>query len=70
MSTFLDAHILGIMSHFTDIIDSSIERQPLDEKRRALKAIEQLITLAGSQVELALPQVRYLLDLDRKISHI
>jgi hypothetical protein len=45
------------MSHFTDIIDSSTERQPLSEKRRALKAVEQLVTLAESQVELALPQV-------------
>jgi serine/threonine-protein kinase ATR len=67
MSTFLDAHILGIMSHFTDIIDSSIERQPLNEKRRALKAVEQLITLAGSQVELALPQVRYQLEVRLQI---
>ena len=58
LSTFLDAHILGIMSHFTDIIDSSTERQPINEKRRALKAVEQLVALAEDQVELALPQVR------------
>ncbi|TLD37485.1 ABC1 family protein [Venturia nashicola] len=56
LSSFLEAHVLGIMSHFTDIIDSSLEKQPLAEKTRALKAVEQLITLAKSQAGIALPQ--------------
>jgi hypothetical protein len=46
------------MSYFTDIIDSSLDKQPLAEKKRALKAVEQLITLAKSQTGIALPQVR------------
>lgn len=58
LSSFLEAHVLGIMSHFTDVIDSSLDKQSLAEKIRALKAVEQLIILAKSQTGIALPQVR------------
>lgn len=54
------------MSHFTDVIDSSLDKQPLPEKIRALKAVEQLITLAKSQTGIALPQVR---KFTRKAEH-
>jgi serine/threonine-protein kinase ATR len=57
LSAFLEAHILGIMSHFTDIIDAPVERQPLAEKRRALRAVEQLIIVGKGQVGIAIPQV-------------
>jgi serine/threonine-protein kinase ATR len=57
LSTFLESHVLGIMSHFTDIIDSSVDRQPLAEKKRSLRAIEQLISFARSHVGVAMPQV-------------
>lgn len=62
LSLFLESHVLGIMSHFTDIIDSSIDRQSIAEKQRALRAIEQLITLAKAQVAIAMPQVRSMHD--------
>jgi serine/threonine-protein kinase ATR len=58
LSLFLENHVLGIMSHFTDIIDSSIDRQSIAEKKRSLRAIEQLIGIAKSQVGVAMPQVR------------
>ena len=55
---FIEEYVLGIMAHFTDIVDNSKERQPLSEKRRALIAIEKLITSLKDLIELALPQVR------------
>lgn len=57
LSAFLEAHILGIMSYFTDVIDAPLERQPLIEKRRALQAVEQLVVVGKSQVGIAIPQV-------------
>ena len=46
------------MAHFTDIVEHSKDRLPLSEKRRALKAIEQFIKIAGANVEASLAQVR------------
>jgi serine/threonine-protein kinase ATR len=65
LSAFLEAHILGIMSHFTDIIDAPITRQPLAEKKRALRAVEQLVIIGKSQVGIAIPQVRVCYVLQR-----
>lgn len=55
---FIDEYILGIMAHFTDIVDNSKQTQSTSEKRRALQAIKHLIIIANSNVEMALPQVR------------
>jgi serine/threonine-protein kinase ATR len=46
------------MAHFTDIVEHSKDRLPLSEKRRVLKAIEQFIKIAGTNVEVSLAQVR------------
>jgi serine/threonine-protein kinase ATR len=67
LSSFLEAHILGIMSHFTDIIDAPIERQPLADKSQALRAVEQLIIVGRSQVGIAIPQIRATLQSVSKI---
>jgi serine/threonine-protein kinase ATR len=58
LTSFLEEYVLGIMAHFTDIVDNSKDRQSLSDKRRALKAIEELIKRSGLRIELALPQVR------------
>jgi serine/threonine-protein kinase ATR len=61
LSLFFENHVLGIMSHFTDIIDSSVDRHSIADKKRSLRAIEQLINLAKLHVSIAMPQVRFLL---------
>ncbi|KAF2673965.1 hypothetical protein BT63DRAFT_422071 [Microthyrium microscopicum] len=58
MSLFMEEYVLGIMAHFTDIVDNSKERQPLSEKVRALQAIEFLMAVSDQSVDLALPQMR------------
>ena len=55
---FLEGHILGIMSHFSDILDAAPERQLLSEKKRALQAVEQLIIVGQSRISIAVPQIR------------
>jgi hypothetical protein len=57
---FIEDYILGIMAHFTDIVDNSKRGQSASEKRRALKAIKHLIILSESEIDMALPQVSLL----------
>jgi hypothetical protein len=53
---FFEAHILGIMTEFSNSIDNILSLSP-SEKLRCVKAIEQTIILAKSKVSVALPQV-------------
>lgn len=46
------------MAHFSSIIDSSKEHEPIWDRNRSLGAIEDLIALAGINVSPALPQIR------------
>ncbi|KAF2828831.1 hypothetical protein CC86DRAFT_319926 [Ophiobolus disseminans] len=60
---FFGKHILGIMSHFTDVIESPLAQgkatmQPLPERKRSIAAIGELVTLARYNVINALPQFR------------
>lgn len=57
VTAFFETHILGIMAHFSDVVDSALH--PVSEKRRSLKGVREMISLAGSSVSVALPQVRF-----------
>ncbi|KAI5198982.1 hypothetical protein AUEXF2481DRAFT_78310 [Aureobasidium subglaciale EXF-2481] len=54
---FFEAHILGIMTEFSNSIDNSLSLSS-SEKLRCVRAIEQMIILAKSKVSVALPQIR------------
>jgi serine/threonine-protein kinase ATR len=58
VSDFIYKEGLGIMAHFTDIVEHSKDRLPLSEKKRSLKAIEYFIKLSGVKIDSTLPQVR------------
>ncbi|KAF2086780.1 putative phosphatidylinositol 3 and 4-kinase [Saccharata proteae CBS 121410] len=58
LASFLDTHILGIMTFFSDVIDSPKEPHSMSERNRCLGAIEEMIKIAGIQVNIALPQIR------------
>ncbi|KAH7045160.1 hypothetical protein B0J12DRAFT_669729 [Macrophomina phaseolina] len=58
VAQFFENHILGIMAHFSNFIDSSKDPQPLSERNRYLGAIEELVILAKTNVSPALPQIR------------
>jgi serine/threonine-protein kinase ATR len=58
LGSFFERFILGIMAHFSMIIDSPREPQPLPERRRCVGAIREMITIAKEQVSIGLPQVR------------
>lgn len=61
LDLFCETHILGIIAHFTDIIESPLVQakattQPLPERKRSIAAIGELISLARYNVNGALPQ--------------
>ena len=60
LSTYLDDQLLGIIGHLSAIIDASNDRVSTGEKKRSLRAVRTLITVAGTQIGIALPQVRHL----------
>lgn len=57
MSHFIEEHVLGIITQFANAINDFQVRQTLAEKRRNLKAIEEMINIAQGHVSNALPQV-------------
>ena len=57
LSTFLDNQLLGIIAHFSDIIDVSRERQTTADKKRCLHAVETLVVISKGHINIALPQV-------------
>jgi serine/threonine-protein kinase ATR len=62
IDSFFETHILGIVAHFTDIIESPMAQvkattYPLPERKRSIAAIGELVSLARYNVSGALPQV-------------
>ncbi|KAF2178853.1 hypothetical protein K469DRAFT_598368 [Zopfia rhizophila CBS 207.26] len=58
LSSFFESHILGIMAHFSEVLENSDKSHTLSERKRCVGAIGEMISLAGSQVSTALPQIR------------
>ncbi|KAF1842478.1 uncharacterized protein K460DRAFT_346363 [Cucurbitaria berberidis CBS 394.84] len=63
LDAFCETHILGIIAHFSDIIESSLAQsktvpQTVPERKRCIAAIGDLVSLARYSVNGALPQIR------------
>ncbi|KAF2457856.1 hypothetical protein BDY21DRAFT_320173 [Lineolata rhizophorae] len=61
LAGFFEAHVLGIMTYFSEVIDNRAETynlQPMFERKRCLRALEQMILMAKNKVTIALPQIR------------
>ena len=56
LAAFFDAHVLGIMTVFSNAIENPLSLHSL-EKLRCIKAIEHMIKLAKTNISIALPQV-------------
>ncbi|KAL8891174.1 MAG: hypothetical protein Q9215_001770 [Flavoplaca cf. flavocitrina] len=54
---FFDAHVLGIMAHLSDTINENKGMQIIAEKIRCLRAIQEMMRVAKSHVNNALPQI-------------
>ncbi|KAL8671782.1 MAG: hypothetical protein Q9168_003729 [Polycauliona sp. 1 TL-2023] len=55
--SFFDTHVLGIMAHLSDTINESKGSQITAEKIRCLKAVQEMMRVAKSHVNNALPQI-------------
>ena len=53
-----DTHILGIMTHFSEVLENNAGVYPTQEKVRCIKAIAEMINMNKRQVNAALPQIR------------
>ncbi|KAJ6104203.1 hypothetical protein N7523_010523 [Penicillium sp. IBT 18751x] len=73
LSHFIEEHVLGIITQFANAINDFQVRQTLAEKRRNLKAIEEMINISQGHVSNALPQVcaclRSALDIEELCDH-
>lgn len=57
IGTFLQNHVLGIITQFTFVFNDTQLRQPKLEKRRCLAAIGELLKLGQHRISTALPQI-------------
>ncbi|GAM91485.1 hypothetical protein ANO11243_095360 [Dothideomycetidae sp. 11243] len=58
LSSFFENHILGIMTQFSETIEDASENTVIQHKIRCLKGIEEMINLARSDINIAVPQIR------------
>ncbi len=56
---FLQQHALGITARLAEVINDSVVRQPpIQEQRRCIRALEEMIRLCESYIRIARPPVR------------
>lgn len=60
LAQFLDSHILGIMTHFSEIVDAAEEVHSPSEKVRSIRAMHEMFSLAAADFNfsIAIPQIR------------
>lgn len=69
--SFFENHVLGIMAHLSDAINGNKGKQTVSEKIRCLRAIQEMMRIAKSNVNSALPQVRMRwLSVDRSVDDL
>lgn len=59
LDVFFETHVLGIFNLFIESLKDVPAKQPIAEKIRTLKAIEEMVRLAKGFISGALPQVIY-----------
>lgn len=56
LAEFFDSHILGIMTHFSEIMENS--QSTIPEKMRCVRALADMIALTKTHAGVAMPQIR------------
>ncbi|KFY60649.1 hypothetical protein V496_05277 [Pseudogymnoascus sp. VKM F-4515 (FW-2607)] len=57
IGAFLEQYSLGIMSHFSELVNDTRIWQSPNEKKRSLRGIEELVKVGKSHTRSALPQI-------------
>jgi len=57
--SFLHQYALGITARLTEVINDNVAKHPpVQEQRRCIRALEELVKLCESDIKIARPQVR------------
>lgn len=62
ITEFFDAHILGIMTHFSHVLEDVQEAVLISEKLRCVKGVRDMIHLTKSHASVALAQIKAFLQ--------
>ncbi|KAK2787809.1 serine/threonine-protein kinase M1 [Emmonsiellopsis sp. PD_33] len=73
VASFLEEHVLGIITEFAHVVNDFQIRQPIVEKKRNITAIGEMVKIAKGSVTIALPQIcaclRSALDMKELCDH-
>jgi serine/threonine-protein kinase ATR len=57
MATFMEQHNLGLITRISEVVNDSRDEQNTYEKKRHVRAIEEMIKIAKTYTRSARPQV-------------
>lgn len=60
VGVFLEQHILGLITNISAVIIDTAHEQSITEKKRNIKALEELVKVAKAHSRVGRPQVRSL----------
>ena len=58
VAEYFDNHILGILNHFSEVLENAQGLYPVQDKILCIRAISEMIVMIKQQVSIALPQMR------------
>lgn len=58
LEAFLENHLLGILTHFSTMLEIGLAPEPTSERRRCLNGMIEMFALTKGHVSVALPQIR------------
>jgi hypothetical protein len=60
VGSFLEQHILGLVAQFSEVVNNVRIEYSAPEKKRCVKAVEELVKMAKTFTKIARPQVFHL----------
>lgn len=58
LESFLENHLLGILTHFSTMLEIGLAPEPTSERIRCLNGMIEMFTMTKGHVSVALPQIR------------
>jgi serine/threonine-protein kinase ATR len=63
MAAFLEHHILGLVARLSEVVNDARDENPIREKKRCIKAIDEMVKLGKTATRTARPHVCYVPNL-------
>lgn len=58
LEAFLESHLLGILTHFSTMLEIGLSAEPTSERIRCINGMIEMFSLSKGHVSVALPQIR------------